>query len=67
MAQIKNVRYGIVNSDYEKNVLKKMGVKEDYICHLSQGTRLIQRMQLGDGLCIATVKSFAVSAYDLVS
>lgn len=66
MAQIKNVRYGIVNSDYEKNVLKKMGVKEDYICHLSQGTRLIQRMQLGDGLCIATVKSFAVSAYDLV-
>lgn len=66
MAQVKNVRYGIMNSDYEKNVIKKMGVKEDCIYHFSQGTNLIQKMQLGDSVYVATVKSFAISAYDLV-
>lgn len=66
MEQVKNVRYGIMNSDYEKNVIKKMGVKEDCIYHFSQGTNLIQKMQLGDSVYVATVKSFAISAYDLV-
>lgn len=34
MAQVKNMRYDIMNSDYEKN-LKKMAILENNIYHYS--------------------------------
>lgn len=66
MAQIQNVRYGVMNGYYDKNILKKMGVKEENICHYTHLNELLQKMVLGDGVCVVTIKSFAVSAYDLV-
>lgn len=66
MAVVKNVQYGIMNSDFEKNIIKNMGVKEADIFHFSQVMQVIQKAALGDSIRVATIKSFAVSAYDLV-
>lgn len=61
-----NVRYGIMNSYHEKTMLQKAGIKEQNLCHSSRMNELLQSLQMGDGICVATIKSFAVSAYDLV-
>lgn len=65
MAQIKSVKYGIINNEHEKVILKKMGVLENNIYHWSQMNELFKNLFLGDVICVATVKSISVGAYDL--
>lgn len=67
MAEITNQKYGVASCDGEISVLKKMGVAERNIFNISRCNELLNRMMLGDILCVASVKSFSVSSYDLVN
>lgn len=67
MAEITNQKYGVASCDGEISILKKMGVAERNIFNISRCNELLNRMMLGDILCVASVKSFSVSSYDLVN
>lgn len=67
MAKITNEKYGVASCNGEISVLKKMGVPERNIINISRCNELFNRMMLGDILCVSSVKSFAISSYDLVN
>lgn len=67
MARIRNEKYGISSSNADVHILKQMGVSDKNIYPLSNANTLFKQMFAGDILCVASVGSFAVGAYDLFS
>lgn len=65
MAKINSKKYAVIRAQGEIPVLKKMGVKEECIFPIQRCNELMSQIQLGDTLCVASVKAFAVSAVDL--
>lgn len=66
MAKVKNERYGIISCDGEFLAVQQMGVVAKNICWISGYRELLYQLARGDTVCVFSVKSFAVSAYDLL-
>lgn len=65
MAKGRNTKLGIVYSNSEVHVVRKMGVPEQNIVGVGRMNDVISRMTAGDSLCVPSVKSFSYGAYDL--
>ena len=65
MARIKNERYGFISCEGESLLVQRMGVVPKNIWWINGYGELLCQLANGDTVCVFSVKSFAVSAFDL--